>query len=111
MPNEQSNFDDLIHLLQKQRDELKRKLDLAGQDAKQEYERLAKKCDQLSEHYKPVSEAAGEAAENVLAAFGMVADELKVGFDRVRNAIGDSAGASDGDSKGASEGNRGAGKD
>ena len=107
MPNDQSNFDDLINLLQKQRDEVKRQLDLAGQDAKQEYDRLAKKCDQLSEQYKPVSEAAGEAAENVLTAFGMVADELKVGFDRVRNAIGDSGG----DSEGESKGNRGAGKE
>ncbi len=94
MSNEQSSLDELIQLLQKQRDEVKRQLDQAGQDAKQEYDRLAKKCDQLSEHYKPVSDAAGEAAENVLTAFGMVIDELKFGFDRVRKAIGDSAGAS-----------------
>ena len=74
-----------------QRDEVKRQLDRAGQDARQEYDRLAAKCDQLSEHYKPVSDAVGETTDNVIAAFGMVADELKHGFERVRKAIGDNS--------------------
>ncbi len=88
--NKKSSFEDLFNVLQQQRDELKRQLDRAGQDARQEYDRLAAKCDELSEHYKPVSDAVGETAENVFTAFGMVADELKHGFDRVRKAIGDS---------------------
>ena len=88
--NKRSSLDELVTLLQMQRDELKRQLDRAGHDARQEYERLAAKCDQLSEHYKPVSDAVGETTENVITAFGMVADELKHGFDRVRRAIGES---------------------
>ena len=88
--NEKSSFEELFNVLQQQRDELKRQLGRAGQDARQEYDRLAAKCDELSEHYQPVSDAVGETAENVFTAFGMVADELKHGFDRVRKAISDS---------------------
>ena len=87
--NEKPSFDDLFNLLQRQRNELKRQLDRAGQDARREYDRLAAKCDQLSEDYKPVSDAVGDTAENVFTAFGMVADELRHGFDRVRKAIED----------------------
>ena len=88
--NEKSSFDEIFGLLQQQREELKRQVDRAGKDARQEYDRLAAKCDELSAQYKPVSDAVSEATENVMAAFGMVADELKDGFDRVRKAISES---------------------
>jgi hypothetical protein len=41
----------------------------------------------LTEQYEPVKDVVEDAAENVFAALGMVADELKVGFQRVRKAI------------------------
>ncbi|MGI9471329.1 MAG: hypothetical protein ACR2NZ_07360 [Rubripirellula sp.] len=88
MSDAKSALDDLLTTLKKERDELKLQMHLASMDAKDEYDRLSDKCDQLSNEYEPVSKAVEDTADNVFSALGMVADELKVGFDRVRKAIG-----------------------
>jgi hypothetical protein len=51
-----------------------------------------KKLDDLvstvkKEEYQPVTEAVEKTADNLISALGMVADELKFGFQRVRQAI------------------------
>ena len=66
---------------------MKLQVHLAGMEAKDEYERLSGKCDQLTDQYEPLKGAVEETADNVWTALGMVADELKVGFQRVRKAI------------------------
>ena len=56
-------------------------------DAKDDYDRISGKVDELSQQYEPVKDAVEESAENVFAALGLVADELKAGFQRVRKSI------------------------
>ena len=85
---EQSNrLDDLITSLKQERDELKLKMHLASMEAKDEYERVSGKVDELTDQYEPVKDAVEETAENVFSALGLVADELKLGFERVRKVI------------------------
>ena len=90
MTDEQNSLDEVIRELKQDRDELKLKMHLAGMDAKDEYERISGKLDELTQQYEPVKNAVEETAENVFAALGMVADELKFGLNRVRKAIDES---------------------
>ena len=87
MSEQRSMLDDLISTLKQERDELKLKMHLASLDAKDEYDRLSEKCDQLADEAEPLREAVEDTAENVFTALGMVADELKIGFQRVRDAV------------------------
>lgn len=87
MSDKKSTLEELISGLKQERDELKLKLHLAGMEAKDEYERISGKIDELTEQYEPVSEAVEETAGNVWSALSMVADELKAGYQRVRNAM------------------------
>ena len=87
MSEQQSALNEAISKLKQERDELKLKMHLASMDAKDEYDRISGKVDELSDQYDPVKDAVEEAAGNVFSALGMVADELKVGFHRVRKAV------------------------
>jgi chromosome segregation ATPase len=87
MSTQRNTLEDVIGKLKQERDELQVKMHLASMDAKDEYERLSGKCDELADQYEPVKDAVEETAENVFSALGLVAGELKVGFQRVRKAI------------------------
>ena len=80
-------LEDIIGTLKRERDELKLQMHLASMDAKDDYERISGKVDELTEQYDPVKDAVEESAENVFSALGLVADELKAGFQRVRKSI------------------------
>ena len=79
----------MISRLKQQRDELRVQIHLAEMEARDEYQRLSEKVDQLGEQYEPLREALEETGANVYSALGMLADELKIGFDRVRKAVVD----------------------
>ena len=87
MSEKTNAFDEVIRKLKQERDELSLKIHLASMDAKDDYDRISGKVDELTDQYEPVKDAMEESAENVLAALGLVADELKVGFQKVRKAI------------------------
>lgn len=83
----QNRLDDLISKLKQERDELKLQMHLASMDAKDEYERISGKVDQVIEQYEPLQDAVEETADNVFSALGLAADELKAGYQRIRQAI------------------------
>ena len=87
MSEQKNELNDVISKLKQERDELKLQMHLASMDAKDEYERISGKVDDLTDQYEPIKGAVEESASNIFTAFGMVADELKVGFQRVRKAI------------------------
>ncbi|MCR9293397.1 MAG: hypothetical protein NXI32_11805 [bacterium] len=87
MSEEKSTLDSLVDLLKQERDELRLKMHLAEMDARDEYDRLSGKVDQLSDQFEPVKNALDETGKGIYAALGLLADELKVGFDRVRKAV------------------------
>ncbi|EMI53949.1 hypothetical protein [Rhodopirellula sallentina] len=89
MSDQSTALDEIISKLKTERDELQLKIHLASMDAKDDYERISGKVDELNDQYEPVKDAVEESAGNVLAALGLVADELKAGFQRVRKSIGE----------------------
>ena len=90
MSDTKTKLDHVISKLKQDRDELKLQMHLAGMEAKDDYERISEKVDELTRQYEPLKDAVEETADNVFAAFGLVADELKVGYQRVRKSISDS---------------------
>ena len=90
MSNTQSTLDQLVSSLKQERDELKLKLHLASMDAKDEFDRISGKVDELSAQYDPVSDAVEETAGNIWSALMLAAEEMKAGYGRVRKAIEDS---------------------
>ena len=87
MSDQNTALQEAINKLKQERDELKLQMHLASMEARDEYDRLSDKCDKLSDEYAPLQNAVEETAENVWTALGMVADELKHGFKRVREAV------------------------
>jgi chromosome segregation ATPase len=87
MSEKANSLDQVVNKLKQERDELQLQMHLASMDAKDEYERLSGKVDELTDQYEPVKDAVEETADNVFSALGLVADELKAGFQRVRKTI------------------------
>lgn len=77
----------LLSQLEQERDELKVKLGLAKLEAREEWQELEKKMETLRGRMKVLSEEAKEASGDVGAAFDVVADEIKEGFDRLRKLM------------------------
>ncbi len=91
MAEEKTALESLISSLKQERDELNLQMHLAGMEAKDEYERLASKIDELSSQYDPVKEAVAETGDSLVAALMLAAGEMKNGFHRIRKAISESS--------------------
>lgn len=92
MSSQREQLDKLIQSLKQDRDQLRLRTHLAQMEAKQEFERLSDRIDELSQQYEPVREAVEESAGNLIAALRLAADEMKGGLQRVGKAIRDSSG-------------------
>ncbi|MGV7227992.1 MAG: hypothetical protein ACQ9IQ_04955 [Nitrospirales bacterium] len=77
----------LIDDLKQQRDEINVKLHLAKAEVRDEWDKLEPKWEEVKGKMTTVSEAAGQAAESVTAAAGLLADEIKEGYDRIKKAL------------------------
>ncbi len=87
MSSQQERLEELIRSLKRERDELKLRSHLAQMEAKEEFDRLSKRIDELSEQYEPVRGAVEESAGSVFAALQLAAEEMKGGLRRVGDAI------------------------
>jgi predicted nucleic acid-binding Zn-ribbon protein len=74
----------LLERLETERDELKVKLGLAKLEARDEWQELEAKIEGLRGRLGRLKDEAGDAGSDVGAAFELVADEVKQGFDRIR---------------------------
>ncbi|MAT68171.1 MAG: hypothetical protein CMJ58_01470 [Planctomycetaceae bacterium] len=88
--SERDQLNDLVESLKQERDELKLRMHLAGMEVRDEYERLSGRVSELNAQFEPVREATEDAAGNVFAALMLAADEMKNGFQRIRQAVKDS---------------------
>ncbi|MFG0266624.1 MAG: hypothetical protein ACF8AM_15980 [Rhodopirellula sp. JB055] len=73
--------------LKEERDELALQVHLGKEEAKAELERLDKKLEELSQKYQPLKNAVEESSDDVWAAFELVAEEIKNGFQRIRKSV------------------------
>jgi hypothetical protein len=73
--------------LKQQRDELRVKLHLGKAEAKDEWARLEKQWEEVRPKLDAVREEAGKTAESVGTALSLALDELKNGYERLRNRL------------------------
>ncbi len=77
----------LIENLKQQRDELKLKMHLAQKDAQTEWESLEKKWESIQDKIDALQKEAVGSSRNVGSAVGLVAEEIKKGYDRLRKLM------------------------
>lgn len=84
-----SDLDDLVEDLKQKRDEVRVQINLASREIKDEWKDLEEKMDEFT---GKVSQFAGDAqlketGEGLGQALGEVGNELKRGYERIRDAI------------------------
>ena len=77
-----SDFDDLVADLKQKRDELRLKIHLASKEAQDEWDELEEKMEKFSSRAE-----LDKTGEGIGDALGKVGEELKLGYQRIRNAI------------------------
>ncbi len=85
-----NTMDDLKKLtddLAQQRDELNVKLHLAKAEVRDEWDKLETKWEEMKSNMTTVSEEAEKTAESVTTAAGLLADEIKKGYERIKDAL------------------------
>ncbi len=78
---------DMISRLKQQRDALALQIHLGKQDAKDEWEKVQSRLDNLMHEYEPLKDAVGESASKVFDSMKNVAGELLDSIDRIRNSL------------------------
>jgi uncharacterized coiled-coil DUF342 family protein len=88
MSCEQKNLiETLISDLKQQRDELRLKVHLGGEDLKDQLNKLDAKLLQLSDRYDPLKHAVEETSQDVWDTLKELGHEIKEGFQRIRKAL------------------------
>ncbi|MCA9263854.1 MAG: hypothetical protein KDA60_08380 [Planctomycetales bacterium] len=87
MSEKKSVVEELIRDLKQQRDELRLQLHLGAQEAKEEWDSLDEKLNQMSQRFDPLKEAVEEAADDVWESLKLVGGEIKEGFQRIRKSL------------------------
>lgn len=87
MADEKGTLDQVVEELKQMRDELEVQIHLASADARDEFEELGKKWEQLRARADVVGKATGEAASDVGDALSLVAEEIKRGFQRIKGLL------------------------
>ena len=77
-----AEFEDLVADLKQKRDELRLKIHLASKEAQDEWEELEEKMQEFSSRAE-----LGKTGEGVGDALGKLGRELKLGYNRIRDAI------------------------
>ena len=88
MTGKQRDFDRLVDELKQQRDELLLKIHLAKAEAKDEWEELEDKWQNLQQRLPEAHKTASESADNIGAALGLVAEEIGKAYKRLRDTLG-----------------------
>lgn len=86
-----TNIDELIAELRQKRDELRLQIHLASKDVKDEWDELEEKLDDFSGKAKQFAEEAKlkETGDGLGDALGHLGDEIKLGYQRIRDALKD----------------------
>ena len=86
-----TDFDDMIEELKQKRDELRLQMHLASKEIKDEWEDLEEKMEDFSGKAKQFSSDAKlrETGAGIGDALGQLGGELKLGYERIRDAMRD----------------------
>lgn len=80
-------IDKIITALKQERDELHLKLKLGNAEVKEQWDDLEKQLAKLTSKAELISDTAEKTGEQVLEAAKLAADEIKKGYDRIRNLL------------------------
>ncbi len=77
----------MVEDLKQQPDEINLQLHLAKAEVRDEWDKLEPKLEEVKGKMATVSEVAGQTAESVKTAAGLLADEIKEGYERIKKAL------------------------
>ena len=77
----------MIDELKQQRDEIHVQLHLAKAEVRDEWDTLENKWEEVKGKMGAVNEVASQTRESVSAAAGLLADEIKQGYERIKKAL------------------------
>lgn len=86
-PEQRERLKEMIDGLKRQRDELALQIHLGKAEAKDEWDKVTAKLDELLVDYEPVKDALSETADNVVSAMKLVSDEVWAGFKRIKKSL------------------------
>ena len=86
-----ADLDDIIEELKQKRDELRVQMHLASKELKEEWDELEDKMQELSGKAKQFADDAGiqETGEGLGDALKKLGHEIKLGYERIRDALKD----------------------
>ena len=86
-----ADFDELLDELKQKRDELRVQMHLASKEVKEEWEDLEEKMDKFTGQAKKFADDAKlkETGSGLGEALGKLGQEIKLGYERIRDAIKD----------------------
>jgi len=87
--HEQTKFDELIEELKQGRDELKVQIHLAKTEATDLWNETEAKWQHLRNQLNQIESGAGDASKDIGAAAILAAEEIKRGYERLRQYIKD----------------------
>ncbi len=87
MCDDRSRLAELISSLKRQRDELAVQVHLGKAEAKDEWDKLNAKLEELTKDYEPLKDAVEATGANVFDALKLVAGEVQDGFERIRKTL------------------------
>jgi hypothetical protein len=73
--------------LKQLRDEIELQMHLASAGAREEFTELEKKLDHFRARLEVIGKATGEAAEDVGDAVGLLGEEIKRGYQKIRSLL------------------------
>lgn len=77
----------LMSAIKQDRDELRVQIHLAGQEVKDEFNRLSERLVQLNDQWMPLERAVGETAKGVVDGLRLTGQELLEGFKKIRKSL------------------------
>lgn len=83
----QKNLHNLVTAVKQQRDELKLKLHLAKADARDEWTKLENQCEGVRTKVEVTCQETSKTAEGVGSALELALNEIKKGYERIKNTL------------------------
>lgn len=80
-------IDKIIAALKQERDELRLKLKLGSAEVKEQWDALEKQLNKLTSKAELIGDTAEKTGTQVLEATKLAADEIKKGYQKIRNLI------------------------
>lgn len=87
MTDPKAQIEQLLSDLQQQRDELRVQMHLAQAEAKEEWEDIERKWHAVESRFDGLREEATDAAGDIGAALGLLAEEIEKAYQRLRKQL------------------------